>query len=145
MMVFDSNELKHFENTWVWSTKHTDILSDCNVVFKSSGQTKYLALRVKAMGENYGNASLIDDIIEQEYERVFSDKHLLEFRILKQLWRKGVDVVKHLGSKIQEFVKSVAKRVGALVMEVASGGFDALLGFFGLEISGTAILKTPSW
>jgi len=142
-LVFDKTGFKEFENVWVWSQGHTDILSDCNLVFKSSGQTKYLALRVKAVADEVED--LVDHVIQEEFNREFSEEYLVEFKRLKQMFRKGFDVVKAIGAKVNKFISAVVERVKNLVVTIAKGGFNALLEFFGLEISGTATLKTPSW
>ena len=142
-LVFDKAGFKEFENVWVWSQGHTDILSECNLVFKSSGQTKYLAMRVKAVAE--GVEDLVDHAIQEEYNRVFTEEYLVEFRRIKQMFRKGFDLVKAVGSKVNQFISAVVERVKNLVVTIAKGGFNALLEFFGLEVSGTATMKTPSW
>jgi hypothetical protein len=142
-LVFDKTGFKEFENVWVWSQGHTDILSDCNLVFKSSGQTKYLALRVKAVADDVED--LVDHVIQEEFNREFSEEYLVEFKRLKQMFRKGFDLVKAIGAKVNKFINAVVERVKNLVVTIAKGGFNALLEFFGLEVSGTATLKTPSW
>ena len=142
-LVFDKTGFKEFENVWVWSQGHTDILSDCNLVFKSSGQTKYLALRVKAVADDVED--LVDHVIQEEYNRVFTEEYLVEFRRIKQMFKKGFDLVKAIGAKVNKFISAVVERVKNLVVTIAKGGFNALLEFFGLEVSGTATLKTPSW
>jgi len=61
------------------------------------------------------------------------------------MFRKGFDLVKAVGSKVNQFISAVVERVKNLVVTIAKGGFNALLEFFGLEVSGTATMKTPSW
>jgi hypothetical protein len=141
-LVFDKTGFKNFQNVWDWSLSHTDILSDCNLVFKSSGRSKYLALRMRAVSTNES----IERIITEEYNRVFDEQLLNEFRSIKKFIKQGIDIFKTIGRKVMDFLKSVVSRVKKLIIEIGNEGIESLYNFFGIEISGGSFqMKNISW
>lgn len=146
MLVINTKGVKHYEDVWKFSQENSHLAKGTEVSFKSSGKNKYLSVRVYS--EEYGavNHDLIDEIVSEEWSE-FEYAMLSEgfFDTLKSIGRAAKDTLNQFTGKLVDFFKRVIQKVMNVMVQVMKEGRSAFYRFAGLEPSGVARIKTPTW
>jgi len=131
------------------------------VSFKSSGRSKYTALRLLSENVDYNDLSSFEKetniVIENEIQKLHCDvdelfenyfnerKNILNEFSLKGMMRKLKDIGKRLMNnifnKIKMFYNNVIKRILSNLKKAATQGIKKFAEYLGLEIDGEALIN----
>jgi len=155
ILVFNAGGVKSMEGIYTWSVSNANLCDKISISYKGSGRRKYIKFGLAAEQVEQGlSETLLDESINEEY--VEFEKKLNKLMLNEGLWDSVKGKMKSVKSaakkfyekiryEVQTFYEQVIKNFIGKLRGALSKGLDYVLDALGVEMKGSAFVKTPSW